>query len=100
MNEPSLMTKSSSDVALTPPEQVISLLRRPSVALSLLSLCVFAVYYGTLSFEFVWDDILQIVNNPLIRNWSFSRIFLSDLWFHTNRDQVYYRPLFVAWSIL
>lgn len=61
----------------------------------------FVVYYTTLSFEFVWDDIPQIVDNPLIRSWhSVSRVFSSDLWFHATRSQVYYRPLFVVWSIL
>ena len=76
-------------------------LRRPSVLLSLLGLLTFVVYSGSLSFDFVWDDWPQIVNSPIIRSWSnLPRAFGSDLWYHVARHQVYYRPLFVAWSML
>jgi tetratricopeptide (TPR) repeat protein len=76
-------------------------LRRPSVLLPMLGLVTFVVYSGSLSFEFVWDDWPQIVNSPLIRSWSnLPRAFGSDLWYHVARHQVYYRPLFVAWSML
>jgi protein O-mannosyl-transferase len=76
-------------------------LRRPALLLPLLGLAVFVVYSGSLSFEFVWDDWPQIVNNPIIRSWSnLPRAFGSDLWYHVARHQVYYRPLFVAWSML
>jgi len=82
-------------------ELLAKYLRRPSLLLSLLSLVTFVVYSGTLSFEFVWDDWPQIVNNPIIRSWgNLPRAFGSDLWFHVARHQVYYRPLFVAWSML
>jgi tetratricopeptide (TPR) repeat protein len=76
-------------------------LRREEILLPLLGLLTFVVYSGTLSFDFVWDDWPQIVNNPIIRSWSnLPRAFGSDLWFHVARQQVYYRPLFVAWSML
>jgi len=66
-----------------------------------LSIVTFVLYCGTLSFEFVWDDWPQIVNNPIIRSWSnLPRAFTSDLWYHVARNQVYYRPLFVVWSML
>jgi protein O-mannosyl-transferase len=81
-------------------EQFAKFLRRPYVALLLLIACIFGLYYGTLSFEFVWDDFPQIVDNPMLHSWNIRRAFLSDLWFHTNREQVFYRPLFVIWSIL
>jgi len=75
--------------------------RRPSVLLTTLSLFTAVLYSGTLSFHFVWDDGPQIVDNPLIRSWhSLSRVFVSDLWYHSASRQIYYRPLFVAWSIL
>jgi protein O-mannosyl-transferase len=73
----------------------------PAVLLTTLALATGVLYSGTLSFEFVWDDGPQIVDNPLIRSWhSLSRVFVSDLWYHTGRQQIYYRPLFVAWSIV
>ena len=76
-------------------------LRRPGVLLPLLGLVTFVVYSGSLSFDFVWDDWSQIVNSPIIRSWSnLPRAFGSDLWYHVARHQVYYRPLFVAWSML
>ena len=76
-------------------------LRRPSVLLPLLGLVTFVVYSGSLSFDFVWDDWPQIMNSPIIRTWSnLPRAFGSDLWYHVARQQVYYRPLFVAWSML
>jgi len=82
-------------------ESLVIYLRRPSVLLPLLGLVTFVVYSGSLSFEFVWDDWPQIVNSPIIQSWSnLPRAFGSDLWYHVARHQVYYRPLFVAWSML
>jgi len=76
-------------------------LRQPFVLLPLLGLVTFVLYSGSLSFDFVWDDWPQIVNSPIIRTWSnLPRAFGSDLWYHVARHQVYYRPLFVAWSML
>src|SRR5450755_1169865 len=76
-------------------------LRRPGILVALLALVTFVLYSGTLSFDFVWDDWPQIVNSPMIRSWSnLPRAFGSDLWYHVARHQVYYRPLFVAWSML
>jgi protein O-mannosyl-transferase len=76
-------------------------MQHPWIALLLVAGITFVVYYATLSFEFVWDDFPQIVDNPLLRSWqSVPRVFFSDLWFHVSRSQVYYRPLFVLWSIL
>jgi protein O-mannosyl-transferase len=73
----------------------------PKVLLTTLTLFTAVLYSGTLFFQFVWDDGPQIVDNPLIRSWhSLSRVFVSDLWYHAARQQIYYRPLFVAWSIL
>ncbi|MFZ0687762.1 MAG: tetratricopeptide repeat protein [Terriglobales bacterium] len=75
--------------------------RSPKVLLTTLILATAVLYSGTLFFDFVWDDGPQIVDNPLIRSWhSLSRVFVSDLWYHTARQQVYYRPFFVAWSIV
>lgn len=82
-------------------ELLADYLRRPSLLLPLLGLAAFVVHSGSLSFGFVWDDWPQIVNSPIIRLWSnLPRAFGSDLWYHVARHQVYYRPLFVAWSML
>jgi len=82
-------------------ELLAKYLRQPKVLLPLLGLVTFVLYSGSLSFEFVWDDWPQIVNSPILRLWSnLPRAFTSDLWYHVARHQVYYRPLFVAWSML
>ncbi len=82
-------------------ELLAKYLRQPRILLPLLGLVTFVLYSGSLSFEFVWDDWPQIVNSPILRSWSnLPRAFTSDLWYHVARHQVYYRPLFVAWSML
>jgi tetratricopeptide (TPR) repeat protein len=82
-------------------ELLAKYLRQPRILLPLLALVTFVLYSGSLSFEFVWDDWPQIVNSPIIRSWNnLPRAFGSDLWYHVARHQVYYRPLFVAWSML
>ena len=76
-------------------------LRQPYWLLSLMGVTTLVLYCGALSFDFVWDDWPQIVNSPILRSWSnLPRAFGSDLWYHVARHQVYYRPLFVAWSML
>jgi tetratricopeptide (TPR) repeat protein len=80
---------------------LVSYLRSPSVLLSALGAITLILYSGTLVFQFVWDDKAQIVDSPIIRSLgNLHRVFVSDLWYHTGRFQLYYRPLFVVWSIL
>ena len=82
-------------------EVIATHLRRPPILLLLLGLSTLVLYSGALSFEFVWDDQPQILNSPILRSWSnLPKAFTSDLWYHVARHQVYYRPLFVAWSML
>ena len=95
------MDKTESHPEPSASELLAKYLRQPSALLPLLGLVTFVVYSGSLSFDFVWDDWPQIVNSPIIRTWSnLPRAFGSDLWYHVARNQVYYRPLFVAWSML
>ncbi len=84
-----------------PWEPVAGFFRRPAILLPTLALATAVLYSGTLFFEFVWDDKAQIVDNPLIRSLGkLHKVFISDLWYHTGRFQLYYRPLFVIWSML
>jgi len=95
------MIESHENVGPGAIELLAKYLRQPKILLPLLGLVTFVLYSGSLSFEFVWDDWPQIVNNPILRSWnSLPRAFTSDLWYHVARHQVYYRPLFVAWSML
>jgi protein O-mannosyl-transferase len=95
------MTETPGHLEPSATEVLANYLRRPGILLPLLGLVTFVLYSGSLSFDFVWDDWPQIVNSPIIRTWSnLPRAFGSDLWYHVARHQVYYRPLFVAWSML
>ena len=73
----------------------------PALLLTTIAAATGVLYSGTLLFQFVWDDKAQIVDNPIIRSvGSLPKVFISDLWYHTGRFQLYYRPLFVVWSML
>ena len=79
---------------------LVKALRHPAPLLSSLTFLTVILYSGTLYFQFVWDDKAQIVDNPIIRSLSnLHRVFMSDLWYHSVRAQVYYRPLFIVWSM-
>lgn len=79
---------------------LVEALRHPAVLLPSLAFLSVLLYSGTLYFQFVWDDKAQIVDSPIIRSLSnLHRVFISDLWYHTGRSQLYYRPLFVVWSM-
>jgi protein O-mannosyl-transferase len=98
---PTLVSTAHDQIEASAIDLLADHLRRPAILLPLIGLVTFVIYSGTLSFEFVWDDWPQIVNNPIIRSWSnLPRAFGSDLWYHLAKQQVYYRPLFVAWSML
>src|SRR5438132_14122346 len=61
-----------------------------------------AVYLPTLHFEFVYDDVQQIVmDQPRLQWHALPGYFKSDVWspisfFRTN----YYRPVFLTWLLL
>jgi len=58
-------------------------------------------YLQVWRFDFVYDDHLQIVNNPKIRAWNHvGGYFTSHLWANVgnfDRSSNYYRPLFLVW---
>src|SRR4030067_3703612 len=68
-------------------------------------LCLFvifsslAVYINSLSGDFIWDDIEQIVDNPVIKDIrNIPSFFTSDLWRLIENPTIgsyYYRPLFL-----
>jgi tetratricopeptide (TPR) repeat protein len=70
----------------------------------LLSVLTFAVYVRTLSCQFVFDDIPQILENPFITNPTFwRRIFLGSVWSFRGAGEHdnFYRPLqFVVYWLL
>ncbi len=82
---------------------LLGYLRRPAILLSAVALIIFFLYISTLSFEFVWDDHVQVESNPLVLSWkAVPRAFHSSLWFPMTPDGKgnYYRPFFTIWSVL
>jgi hypothetical protein len=59
----------------------------------------FLLFAGTISFDFVFDDRLQILQNPYILSWRFlPHYFTSNVWsFRPGMVSNYYRPLFFVW---
>ena len=68
-------------------------------AILLVLVCAFLVYLPALHFQFVYDDVEQIVKNPNIQSWSYlPDYFTKHLWSHGGGNQVrFYRPLFLLW---
>src|SRR5574340_712765 len=67
----------------------------------LLLAATFIVYVGTLQFEFVYDDMGQIVNNPVVHSWRYLPwYFHSNVWMQQYAVGNYYRPLFLFWLLL
>ena len=95
------MNQTTTDQEPSAWETLGQYLRRPSLLLSALGVTTLVLYSGALSFNFLWDDWPQIINSPILRSWrNLPQAFTSDLWYHVARHQTYYRPLFVAWSML
>ncbi|MFH0738261.1 MAG: glycosyltransferase family 39 protein [Candidatus Omnitrophota bacterium] len=52
------------------------------------------IYLNSLRNNFVWDDILVIVNNDFIKGWALlGEIFSKPLFYLTNNEYLYYRPI-------
>jgi hypothetical protein len=63
----------------------------------------FITYAGTLGFQFVYDDLQQIVGNPHVQSWSYvPRYFTSHIWSHVSPEWggAHYRPLFLLWLLI
>ncbi len=75
---------------------------RETAILAAIVLATIAIYLPSLRNGWVWDDWLQIVDNPLIHSWSFVwKSFIHDSWWFQNPAQLpqsaYYRPLQDTW---
>lgn len=60
-------------------------------------------YIGTLQFQFVYDDMGQIVANTFIRHWKYLPVyFLTHVWaqYKLHATSNYYRPMFLIWLLL
>lgn len=73
--------------------------------LILIALVAFVVFANSLGGDFVYDDVRQILRNPLIQDSSlYGKALTSDVWAFKGDGSVaasnYFRPTFVAWLIL
>jgi len=60
-----------------------------------------AVYARTLTFKFVYDDLVQIVLNPRVQSWHyFPQYFTKGVWVQATPIDNYYRPVFLTWLLL
>lgn len=58
-------------------------------------------YLWTLHFGFVYDDLGQIVANPLILSWQYlPQYFHGNVWMQQSALGNYFRPLFLIWLLL
>ena len=73
--------------------------KRPAVLGLFVVISSLAVYINSLSGDFIWDDIEQIVDNPVIKDIrNIPSFFTSDLWRLIENPTIgsyYYRPLFL-----
>jgi tetratricopeptide (TPR) repeat protein len=60
-----------------------------------------AAYLWTLQFGFVYDDLGQIVSNPLVQSWRYLPMyFRGNVWMQQSPLGNYYRPVFLTWLLL
>jgi tetratricopeptide (TPR) repeat protein len=76
--------------------------RLADLLLVLVIVATAAIYMPVLRYDFVDDDILQIVRNPLIRSWESLPKYFGSAWSHTTLtpgmpSPAYYRPVFLIW---
>jgi len=72
-----------------------------SVLLGVVLAATLLVYLGTLQFEFVYDDLGQIVSNPVVQNWKYVPLmFRGNVWMQQLAIGNYYRPLFLLWLLV
>lgn len=68
------------------------------LALGAALLITAAVYIQSLFFDFVYDDLGQIVYNPKIKSWHLAfTYFSSHVWSQVMNLALYYRPLYMLW---
>jgi len=73
--------------------------KKPAVLSLFVIFSSLAIYINSLSGDFIWDDIEQIVDNPVIKDiGNIPSFFTSDLWRLISNPTIgsyYYRPFFL-----
>gem|GEM_PF-6968925 len=73
--------------------------RNQNIALSILLLVTFAIYFRTFEFDFVYDDWTIVVSNPHIKSWDYIlQYFTKQQWEGVHGSTAtYFRPMFLVW---
>ncbi len=89
--------------AMSPAPEPSALEGRAWILPALIAAATFLLYSGSLRFQFVYDDRMQILDNPLLLSWQYlGKLFTSNVWafagpaFPAN----YWRPLFMVWLLI
>jgi Flp pilus assembly protein TadD len=70
----------------------------PEVLLRIALVATFLTYAQTITYGFVYDDLLQIEMNTWIQSWNHWRqFFTGNVWSFGNVSGNYYRPVFLLW---
>src|ERR1051326_4201773 len=90
------------DVEASQSSSLMNSRRGPDAARVLLALSLLLTalaYVNTLRFQFVYDDLPQILNNPRVHSWDHApRLFVEHVWSQlAGQAGNYYRPLFDLW---
>ena len=105
MNDASVLDSEQPQAAPnTTPTASLAKLSEPGILIPALILgLTFLVYAATLKYEFVYDDVGIIVNNPVVHSWRFvPRFFTEHVWgyLYPNAPGNYYRPVFMLWLLI
>jgi hypothetical protein len=74
----------------------------PRVLLVLALALTALTYANTLRFQFVYDDLPQIISNPRVHSWQHApHLFVEHVWSQfSGQPGNYYRPLFELWLLI
>ena len=86
-------------MTLTEPDRASVRISSRPLAAVLLATAV--AYLWTLRFGFVYDDLGQIVSNPLVQSWrNLPMYFRGNVWMQQSSLGNYYRPVFLTWLLI
>jgi tetratricopeptide (TPR) repeat protein len=95
--------KLTIDACAQPTRPTRRSLTNRQLAVALVLALTFAVYVGTISYQFVFDDVDQIVKNPSVKSWSLAPSYFTEhVWKHKEPGAHgnYYRPVFMVWMLV
>lgn len=90
----------ATETSSTPKQNIWERLLCPGVLLRIAFVLTFLAYLRTVTYDFVFDDHLQVAMNPWIVSWGgLKYIFTMQSWAFVDFETParFYRPLYLAW---